>query len=172
MTPMSADITTLSLSRSKEPASSPKAKAKAKARGKAKAKGKAKGKGPGKALGKAAAVDDSANADDELQIALLASAGGTDTAAIDPYFFDRTPVAELAFGVVSCSFCNHETEFSKCRLVGKQQMIWKCGTCNSKSTQLRRLFGTWPTEEFSMLPQAVVCGFTVGFRALSQLYPH
>ena len=40
------------------------------------------------------------------------------------------------------------------RIVGKGKKLFVCTTCNTRGTQLNRLYGTWPPESFNLLSVA------------------
>ena len=54
---------------------------------------------------------------------------------------------------VLCSACKKFSSFTKRRLMNKTTGIWKCASCNSKGSTLRRHFGRWPLPEFKALSE-------------------
>ena len=50
-----------------------------------------------------------------------------------------------------CAKCNSVVERSKAKVSGKSKTCWICKICNTKATQLFRIFGTWPTKQFKTL---------------------
>jgi len=53
-----------------------------------------------------------------------------------------------------CCFCHNECHVAKARRVmSKTKGEIRCDVCDSKCTTLWRGFGTWPTEEFKVLPK-------------------
>ena len=36
-------------------------------------------------------------------------------------------------------------------MIGKQSNYWVCNVCNTRSSQLYRIFGSWPTKHFESL---------------------
>ena len=52
-----------------------------------------------------------------------------------------------------CNKCLGAVDPLRCRLGGKALGSWTCNSCSTKSTQLRRLFGTWPPKCFQLLPE-------------------
>jgi hypothetical protein len=53
--------------------------------------------------------------------------------------------------VVTCSSCGGIATLSKMRLCSKIKGTWECQTCMTKTSQLRRDFGKWPTDNFIAL---------------------
>ena len=91
------------------------------------------------------------------------SAGGQQLLAVEesapdpPPFFTRAPA--LAPQDPLCLKCKQKVDPLKAVLVGKVAGSWKCPTCNSRGTQLNRLFGTWPPESFKRLDPSVQTKF-------------
>jgi len=56
---------------------------------------------------------------------------------------------ELDSELVYCGTCNQEMEQTNCRLTSKIAGKWKCKTCFTTTTQLYRIFGKWPLDEFT-----------------------
>ena len=58
----------------------------------------------------------------------------------------RPTTAEVAFpepvDVPRCSRCKTQMATAKVALVGKSMGAWRCATCNSRATQMNRVFGT------------------------------
>ena len=65
------------------------------------------------------------------------------------------PFTTAAPAIVSkmpqCYRCKGDVDVLRAPLVGKSAGAWKCHQCNTKGTQLYRLFGTWPTDSFKRL---------------------
>ena len=47
-----------------------------------------------------------------------------------------------------CSYCCSFVDLERLRVIGKTAQNFRCNTCNTKMSQLRREFGQWPTDEF------------------------
>ncbi len=62
-------------------------------------------------------------------------------------------------GEVQCSTCGQFSDFKRCRIASKGKGTWKCGTCNARSVQLWRHFGSWPIPAFSSLSEAEKMAF-------------
>ncbi len=137
-------------------ASKPKAKAVSKAKAmavdmpsaKAKAVGKPKAKSTPKAKAKAAAAPEAAAA---LEAAEAPQAPAA--LAVAP----ETEAASEQLGMwsdnVYCATCKMFVSYKKCRVLSKTTGTWRCSSCSTKMVQLRRLHGSWPTAEFSMLTE-------------------
>ena len=54
---------------------------------------------------------------------------------------------------VFCSTCHQTCAFLKCRVMSKNKGTWRCNSCNTKVTQLRRIHETWPTGVFLTLSE-------------------
>ena len=52
---------------------------------------------------------------------------------------------------VRCYSCGNFAHFSKCKIISKGKQHWKCSACATKSTQLYRGLGQWPTPAFQQL---------------------
>jgi hypothetical protein len=134
----------------------PKAKAKSDggATAKCKAKGKATGKAKGKAMPKARA---GAEADAELDGE--GGGGAAVVVVVEPPPASNTPGSASAVSgpfdstSVMCDSCNRFFPFAKCRVISKGRNTWRCSGCGVKAAQLRRVFGSWPSEQFSLLSQ-------------------
>ncbi len=66
---------------------------------------------------------------------------------------DDNHVVSMFDGNVMCDSCERYSDFKKCRIISKRAGTWRCGLCGVKSAQLRRLYGSWPTGEFTLLPK-------------------
>jgi hypothetical protein len=163
------------------PKADPSGKAKAKAKGKAaakadpsaepsasakpKAKQTAKAKAKASAASAASAADSSAgDAAVETTLAAAPPAGEGAIAAAPPAgeIGSGQLAAVCGEGDVQCHQCRRWVPFQKVRLISKKAGLFRCSSCGATATQLRRKFGTWPTDEFLMLTEA--CSFR--FRAL------
>ena len=51
-----------------------------------------------------------------------------------------------------CSRCKVPVEPLRAVITGKAAGAWKCPICNTKCTQLSRIFGCWPPKAFSTTP--------------------
>jgi hypothetical protein len=60
---------------------------------------------------------------------------------------------DLDFNMVMCRDCKRLTDFKKCRMISKGEAMFQCSSCGTKAVQLRRVFGSWPTAQFSMLSE-------------------
>jgi hypothetical protein len=59
--------------------------------------------------------------------------------------------SQLFQGNVLCQYCGRFEYFKLCKAVSKVKGTWKCGSCNTKHTQLFRAFGQWPIPGFQQL---------------------
>ena len=59
----------------------------------------------------------------------------------------------------TCYRCKQEVEVLRAPLVGKSHGSWKCDKCNTRGTQLNRLFGSWPPASFKKLDSSVQAKF-------------
>jgi hypothetical protein len=147
------------------------AKAKGKAKGKANAKAKAKGKAQAvpkaKATAKAAAVPPAPGVDggngDGGQAApdggdgdgqagpdgVLVPAGDAAAAAADEGIMMTGGWSDDVY----CSSCRTYCSFKRCRVLSKHAATWRCHSCNTKVSQLRRIHETWPTGAFLSLTE-------------------
>ena len=149
-----------------------KAKGKAKAVSSPNAKGKAKGKARGKAKSTASrstaqpSPKAMANATDKAKASTTPapSASGAAPASasgeIVPVGSDAEPVADATFDgmwddKVFCSNCHQFSTFQKCRVLSKVAGTWRCNACSTKCNQLRRIHGSWPTDQFLSLSKDV-----------------
>ena len=57
-------------------------------------------------------------------------------------------------GNVQCNSCKRYTHFRSCRVLSKDKGTWRCSACGVKTQQLRRVFGSWPTDAFTCLAPA------------------
>jgi hypothetical protein len=60
-------------------------------------------------------------------------------------------ISSLIDSKVLCDSCGRFETYSACRLLSKMKSTWRCNGCGVKATQLRRVFGSWPTENFCRL---------------------
>jgi hypothetical protein len=126
-----------------------KAKAKAKSVPNAKSVPKAKGKAKGKA--KAAAAP-AAAAEEESEAAEAPPAAGTTTpVVVEPPVMDE--LAAVWSDKVFCQSCRQFCSFFRCRVLSKLTGTWRCHSCNTTVTQMRRLHGSWPSGSFSVLSE-------------------
>ncbi len=89
-------------------------------------------------------------------VALAGSGGiGGNDAAAPGSSLNTSPMYD---NEVQCDSCCRFTDFKKCRVISKTKGSWRCNQCGVKCTQLRRMFTTWPTDEFSLLTkERVAC---------------
>ena len=160
------------------PKADPSGKAKATAKGSAAPKADPSGKAMAKAKGKAApkanpSAEPSASAKPKAKQNAKAKAKASAASAADSSAGDATvgptapappsaapPSGELAVcaeGDVQCHQCRRWVGFQKVRLISKKAGLFRCSSCGATATQLRRKFGSWPTEQFAMLSEA--CSF-------------
>jgi len=52
----------------------------------------------------------------------------------------------------TCSKCKRLVDPLRAVMTGKCSGVWKCHSCNVKSVQLHRMFGSWPPRSFQALP--------------------
>ena len=52
----------------------------------------------------------------------------------------------------TCQKCRRPVDVMKAQITGKSAGVWRCNGCNTKGTQLARIFGTWPPRSFASLP--------------------
>ena len=67
-------------------------------------------------------------------------------------------------GCVKCDACGRWAKFTRCRVMSKLNGTWRCNECNVTCTQLRRLYGQWPSRDFSLIEKdftVVHCGTAV-----------
>ena len=55
----------------------------------------------------------------------------------------------------SCHRCHLPVDVLKAPIVGKGAGSWRCAQCNTRGSQLSRMFGGWPTETFRRLAPSV-----------------
>ena len=142
------------------------AKAKAKAIAKSKGKSKAKAK-PAAAKAKPTAAQAKAKATAAPIGAGASAVGSTDGGSADgpgagasgsndvlvPTSHPGNSLASMAFGQVMCGSCGRANHFSSVRLLNKGNGYYKCNGCFVKTSQLRRLLGSWPSQQFTSLPK-------------------
>ena len=63
--------------------------------------------------------------------------------------------------------CGAYVEYVKCKLQSKKAFKWTCPACGTSTTQLRRHFGTWPTDTFSMLSSDAQSAFYNSIKVLN-----
>jgi predicted RNA-binding Zn-ribbon protein involved in translation (DUF1610 family) len=68
---------------------------------------------------------------------------------------------------VACDKCGAYVEYVKCKLQSKKAFKWTCPACGTSTTQLRRHFGTWPTDTFSMLSSDAQSAFYNSIKELN-----
>jgi hypothetical protein len=67
---------------------------------------------------------------------------------------EQTPALETMWSdKVFCQNCKQFKSFQRCRVMSKHLGNWRCHTCSVKCVQLRRLHGSWPTEQFMSLSE-------------------
>ena len=54
---------------------------------------------------------------------------------------------------VLCESCGLHVPYTRCRVISKTKGTLRCSNCGVRYTQLQRVFGSWPSEAFSMLPK-------------------
>ena len=145
-------------------------KAKSKAKGKANAKAavthqnngeavpKAKSKAGGRANAKAKAMAgapeaDAPDADVPEPATQLVGAAAVPAVPLPQAVESNDRLATLAFGHVICESCGQTVSFTACRIASKGRGSWKCSVCATKTSQLRRALGAWPSAEFTSLPK-------------------
>ena len=136
------------------PEAAPKAIAKSKGKSKGKAKpaaATAKSKVKAKAAPQAPPADGGASGSNDVLVT-ASNPGGGGGGAIVPH-----SLAAAAFGQVTCGSCGRVNHFSSVRLMNKGSGYYKCNGCFVKTSQLRRLLGSWPSEQFTSLPKD--CGW-------------
>jgi hypothetical protein len=55
----------------------------------------------------------------------------------------------LVLSQPTCKRCKLPVDLDKCQATGKNLNVWKCNKCNTKYTQLIKIFGGWPPAEWS-----------------------
>jgi hypothetical protein len=68
---------------------------------------------------------------------------------------------------VACDKCGAYVEYVKCKLQSKKAFKWTCPACGTSTTTLRRHFGTWPTDTFSMLSSDAQSAFYNSIKELN-----
>ena len=68
---------------------------------------------------------------------------------------------------VACDKCGAYVEYVKCKLQSKKAFTWTCPQCGTSTTTLRRHFGTWPTDTFSMLSSDAQSAFYNSIKELN-----
>ena len=68
---------------------------------------------------------------------------------------------------VACDKCGAYVEYVKCKLQSKKAFKWTCPACGTSTTQLRRHFGTWPIDTFSMLSSDAQSAFYNSIKELN-----
>jgi hypothetical protein len=72
---------------------------------------------------------------------------------------EMVPYTSPFSGFVLCGSCGLHQKFEKCRIMNKGKELYKCSTCNSKETLLRKHLGKWPMPEFTALSEEVKTEF-------------
>ena len=115
----------------------PKTKAKAKSKATATAAAKAGGSDlappPAKASAQAEETPDTGGAGSSTDIVQCG---------------DSSPIDNVFEGRVLCDSCKHFVHYTSCRVQSKQAQSWRCNACGTKTTQMRRALGNWPTDAF------------------------
>ena len=116
-----------------------------------KAKGEAKAKAAVVVSGTALANEVSPDADEAATGAIVPASGKRQIDQVqDPF--------ALTEGRVLCESCKRYCHFAKCRQLRKTGAgSWRCGSCGVKHVQLRRAFGSWPTDSFALLSEEQRC---------------
>ena len=70
---------------------------------------------------------------------------------------------------VACNRCGAYVDYVKCKLQSKKAFTWTCPTCGSSTTTLRRHFGTWPIDTFSMLSSDAQTAFYNSIKVLKSV---
>ena len=60
-----------------------------------------------------------------------------------------TPHKTFLANQLICSLCGQEVEMERLRVKSKREQTFKCLTCDTRISQLRRLYGGWPSPEFA-----------------------
>ena len=146
----------------------PKAKSKAKGKANAKAavthqnngeavpkaKSKAGGRATAKAKAKAGAPEaDAPDADVPEPATQLVVAETVPAVPLPQAVESNDRLATLAFGHVICESCGQSVSFTCCRIASKGRGSWTCSVCATKTSQLRRALGAWPSAGFTSLPK-------------------
>ncbi len=75
--------------------------------------------------------------------------------------------SELFQGNVLCECCGRFEYFKLCKAVSKVKGTWKCGSCNTKQSQLFRAFGQWPSQGFHQLSEQNKNDFMISMHGTS-----
>lgn len=60
----------------------------------------------------------------------------------------QSPVVEM---MGTCAKCMGRVERSRAKISGKAGQVWVCKTCHSRTQQLYKMYGKWPTEHFKTM---------------------
>ena len=66
--------------------------------------------------------------------------------AAEPNVYVVSPLIQLS---PLCGKCKTPVDIMRAQLTGKGPGCWKCPSCNTKATQLNRVFGSWPPKSFA-----------------------
>ena len=66
----------------------------------------------------------------------------------------------------TCVKCKCVVDTLRAKIASKGQGSWMCSHCNTKGTQLRRIYGAWPPASFKLLPDQVVTDFWKSIKGL------
>jgi hypothetical protein len=74
---------------------------------------------------------------------------------------------------VICDNCGEHVSMAKCRVTGKQgDHKWRCSACSVTHVQMRRVFGSWPTDEFSGFSEDTLVSCVAGSVVVCNCPPH
>jgi hypothetical protein len=144
-------------------AAASKAKAKAKAKGTPKARAKAKAAVAAAPANDVGEPNDAEEANEVAENVINEEQAAdeqekTSDDAVPASIFRGPPAMEdTELDHVMCADCRRPCHFTKCRLLSKAKGLFRCSNCGTKSVQLRRAFGTWPTEQFGLLSEEHAC---------------
>ena len=66
-----------------------------------------------------------------------------------------------------CQRCSNIVTMSNAKITGKNKTYWACTTCNSRSAQLYKLYGSWPPEQFKTLDEQEKATFYKDVKAIN-----
>ena len=89
------------------------------------------------------------NAGPSATVAPAVAPAAAPAATIEHTFTTAAPA--MVAKMPQCYRCKGDVDVLRAPLVGKSAGAWKCHQCDTKGTQLYRLFGTWPTDSFKRL---------------------
>jgi hypothetical protein len=114
----------------------------------------------------AAARDDDGGASEHNGVS---SAGGAAEPRADVALCDDAPFV-VTFPDVqampTCVKCKCVVDTLRAKIASKGQGSWMCNNCNTKGTQLRRIYGAWPPASFKLLSEQVVADFWQSIKGL------